>query len=176
MTTAVDDLVAQAVVDQLVAANTAGRIVVPEGLEFRPVHSYAEWDQPFDSEQACELGKLYVDVVIEEQDLQVSASTKGRRSKYEIPIAIAVRRKFPQAQKDSVTGFVDLAAIKALKGMVQDIFEEFCIQRMQEFPAGAWQGTDLVANPSHEHLTGWQQFTSIVVVTFVVHKEAGVGA
>jgi hypothetical protein len=134
--------------------------------DFEPERSYADWQLELKS-----AGTLRVDVVAVTTKQEVELAARGGAKFYTIPVDIAVRQKFGQAAQDEDTGRIEIATVDELVYLVQEIHELFLPNRLENFQAGVWQETKLIANPLHHHLQKLRQFTGIVRVTFKAEKD-----
>ena len=129
-----------------------------------PERSYADWELPLEDDA------LHVDVVAVTTQQKITPETRAKKVRYDIPIHIAVRKRFTTEQKDSV-GRVQVAEVDALVLLVEQIHEQFTQERLTDFEDGVWKETKILVSPMTEHLRQAGQFTGIVEVLFQVYKQ-----
>jgi hypothetical protein len=126
------------------------------------------WAQPFTAVRAyrpvydlADLAELKVTVV----PRSVSIETTGRRvSQHDCQVDIAVQRKLTPAP-----GGTD-AEIDNLMVLVQQIADRFRYERLAGYAAAVWIKTTHTAIYAPEHLEQLRQFTSVLTLTFRVHR------
>lgn len=135
--------------------------------EIEPEWSFATWQ----SEQlkgAC-AERLNVDVVPVTTNQEASLGTHSK-IRYRVPVDIAVRQRLGADKQDDDTGKALRSEVAALCLLVQELHVACMKHRFNEFTAGVWESTRLLANPLRKHLIEWRQYTGIVRVTFNVYQ------
>ena len=101
---------------------------------------------------------LHVSVV--PRELHVRGLDRHRNS-YDAAIDLAVQKKFKKG---------DAAEIDPLVGLAEEIADLFRLKRLASFPGAVWVGTDHRVLYSQEHWDQFNQFTSLLTLTFRVAK------
>jgi len=101
---------------------------------------------------------LHVSVV--PRELHVRGLDRHRNS-YDAAIDLAVQKKFKKG---------DAAEIDPLVGLAEEIADLFRLKRLTSFPGAVWVGTDHRVLYSREHWDQFNQFTSLLTLTFRVAK------
>lgn len=134
---------------------------------FTPARSYADWEL-----ELTDSDTLHVDVVAHSTEQKIEMESQGC-VEFLVPVDIAVRKRFTQAQQDSNTGRVLVAQVDALVLLVQEIVESLMPNRITgDFGDAVWTGSKIVANPLLQHLRENRQFTGVVRLNFVYSKAA----
>ena len=93
---------------------------------------------------------------------------------YTVPAVIIIRKKFPAASIQQVTGFnatrVKLAEVDALVGLVEDLSEWLAERPLAAFTEASWIETKIQAAIIHAHLRTNHQYTGIIRTTYEVTK------
>ena len=105
-----------------------------------------------------EMKDLHVSVV--PRELHVRGLDRHRNS-YDAAIDLAVQKKFKKG---------DAAEIDPLVGLAEEIADLFRLKRLASFPGAVWVGTDHRVLYSQEHWDQFNQFTSLLTLTFRVAK------
>ena len=132
--------------------------------------SYADWDLELKDMDGFELSddeKLRVDVVIHTTQQEAELATRGT-VQFNVPLDVAIRRKFGRDKQDETTGRIAVEYIDQLMLFTQEMHLELTKLRMvsEEELRGIWQSTTLLANPVRQHLRELRQFTSIIRILF----------
>jgi hypothetical protein len=101
---------------------------------------------------------LHVSVV--PRELHVRGLDRHRNS-YDAAIDLAVQKKFKKG---------DAAEIDPLVGLAEEIADLFRLKRLTSYPGAVWVGTDHRVLYSQEHWDQFNQFTSLLTLTFRVAK------
>lgn len=159
MSDAVQVSVAKAVASLLEAATFSQPIEVSR--------NYGEQDATLQLEEPS---PNYVDVVAvtTKQTADLSARSK---LKLDVPIDIALRRKFPAAEQDTQTGAIVVDDIDGLAFLFEEMFLAFVKVSLPAFDSAIWQTTEITVVPDLKQLREWRQFTGVIRVTFRVDKE-----
>lgn len=165
---------ADAVVVAVAKSVEADLIAGTFSQEFTPERSYADWEEPLETE-AAEENRLLVDVVANTTEQTLVAATRGADPKiqYIVAVDIAVRRRFGQDKQDSDTGRVKIEEVDALCLLVQEIHEHFHLQRGSNAGVVHHEPARILVNPDREHLRKMKQFTGIVRLTLKAFRERG---
>lgn len=130
-----------------------------------PQRNYADWKL-----ELKELNVLRVDVVLVSTAWQSELTARGAKLAYTVPIDIAVRYRFGQADKDDDSGELSVTKIDELMGLTAEIHELFTEQRLTNFQAGVWQESRVLVAPLISALRERSQFTGINRITFRAEK------
>jgi len=134
--------------------------------------SYLEYDLDLNGLESAALAdseKLLIDVVAH-STLQESELTARNVVKFIVPVDIAVRRKFGDADHDRSTGRIKVEEIDRYVLLVEELHLMLTSARLVavDFPYAVWDndkgGTRIVVNPDRDHLRELRQFTGIVRV------------
>lgn len=137
---------------------------IPFVLEIFPERSYADWELELKDSDT-----LHVDVVAVTTDQKFEMASRGM-SRFEIPVDIAIRKRFGTADQHEDTGRIDLDKIDELVLLTQQIYESMTQQRLPDELCSVWRETKILVAPDVEALRTKRQFTGVVRVTFEAHK------
>lgn len=144
--------VADEVVTELLAASLSQSVT--------PVRSYADWTLELKN-----AASLRVDVVPVANEVKIEADCRDG-VEYDIAIDIAVRKKFSQDDRDEDTGDIQNSSVDPLTFYVEEIAENFVLNRFADLEVATWQGTKIEALFIPQHLRELSQFTGIVRLSF----------
>lgn len=142
---------------------------------FTPERSYADWAQPIEKDGVSDTNILYVDVVPQATGMQAELDDRGS-NEHTTYIDIAIRKRFGPEKHDDDTGRVLIAEVDAMMLLVQEVYELFMPERLEDFEDAVWnpeQGTRILVAPLKKHLYEFKQFTGIVRVGFLTSVAHG---
>lgn len=148
--------VAQGITDALNGATTLSR-------EFTAEHSFADWQ-----DLLKDVDRLHVDVVPFFRG--VTELFAQKEIQYVVPVDVAVRQRFASDQ-DRGDGRIPIAKVYELIELVEEIGEFFHVKRLANFDAAVWDETEVRVWYSRRDLRELRQYTGIVRVTHLVHKD-----
>jgi hypothetical protein len=140
----------------LLTATLAPYSVVPE-------RSYADFDLELDDDE------IHVDVVVVSTKQTVELGSRGK-NRYEVPIDVALRKKFGESDKDPTTGRTIIDKIDEMMLLAQTLSEALIPEELGGL-GSLWQSSELISLPLLKHIRELRQFTSIVRVTFVAFND-----
>ena len=129
-----------------------------------PERSYADWEM-----ELKDAGTLHVDVVAVTTEQKIQLATRGK-SRFEVPIDIAIRQKFDVDNQDEDTGRLKLAAVDALMYLTEEVYAAMTQHRLSDALSSIWQETKILVAPEREALRTRRQFTSVVRIHFEGYK------
>ena len=132
--------------------------------EFTLEESYADWELELKSGN-----ELRVDVVAVTTKQRADLDTRGSYV-YSTPIDIAIRKRIAADEQQDDNGRALVAVVDGLMLLTQEIFELVMPERLPEFDDAAWQSTEILVAPDKEMLRKNKQFTSVIRLTFDVHR------
>lgn len=132
-------------------------------VQFTPERNYADWEVKLE-----ELDRLRVDVVLHSTEIETELAVNGY-IKYEVPIEIAVRKRFGKGETES-SGRINIEEIDRLVLLVTQIHEFLCKDRLDDYEDAVWVETNIRAAYTPRHLRGFRQFTGIVRTKYNVTK------
>ena len=101
---------------------------------------------------------LHVTVV--PKGAEASPGSRGR-NQHDYQIDVAVQKK----PSDS-----DNTEVDALMALVEEIADFFALRRLTTFSEAIWGGTENEPIYSQEHMEQFRQFTSVITLTFRLHR------
>ena len=126
---------------------------------FVPERNYADFDLELTDEA------VHVDVVAVTTKQTLDLASRGQITR-EVPIDVALRKRFPQSSQDVSSGRVQVAEIDAMMLLAEEIASLLVPQRLGGAVNAVWQSTELLAMPVVKHIRELRQFTAIIRTTF----------
>lgn len=134
-------------------------------VAFTPERSYADWELELKDNDT-----LHVDVVVVTTEQKYNAATRGGKAMLEVPIDIAIRKRFGTDAKSESTGRIDIEEIDALMLLTEEIHTSMFQNRLSDPLSSIWKDSKLLVAPDRDALRTKSQFTSVTRVTFEGYK------
>jgi hypothetical protein len=133
-------------------------------ISIDPERSYADWDLELKDSDT-----LHVDVVAVTTEQKHELAARGK-ARFEVPVDIAIRKRFGTTSQVESTGRINLDEVDELVYLTEEVYDSLIQQRLPTDLASVWLETKIVVSPDRESLRERRQFMSIVRVTFERHK------